>query len=272
MLKAIKKRVYLYLDVESDNKTSAVISFFILSLIILNVLAVILETVQSLSMRFGTLFHSFEIFSVGIFTAEYMLRLWTVTLAKKFKDPITGRVRFAFTPMALVDLMAVLPFYLPFLFAFDLRIIRMFRIFRLFRILKAGRYIGAFKSFGAAIREKKEELVVAFLTVIIALIFVSSIMYFIENRVQPEKFSSIPQAMWWGVAVLTTVGYGDVYPITTLGKILGSVIAVFGIGLVAIPAGIIFSGFVGALQKQHEAKERTKRTCPHCGKDITNLA
>ena len=147
----------------------------------------------------------------------------------------------------------------------DLRFIRIMRFFRLFILIKMYRYSKAMKTLGAVLKLKKEELIVAVLTVIGLLIISSSLMYFIENTAQPDAFSSIPASMWWSIATLTTVGYGDIYPITPLGKLLGAVIAVLGIGLFALPAGMLASGFSEEIQYR---KEQDSRCCPHCGKEI----
>ncbi len=264
MRREIKRRIHEIIEVASpDDKASKIFDIFIITLISLNVLAVILETVESLYTQYEEFFKVFEVFSVLIFTVEYVLRLWTCTCNPKFKDPIKGRIRFALTPMALIDLMAILPFYLPMLIPLDLRFIRALRLFRLFRILKMGRYSIALQTLGNVLKDKKEELFVSIFSILILLIMASSLMYFVESDAQPEVFSSIPAAMWWGVATLTTVGYGDVYPITPLGKFLGSIIAILGIGLFALPAGILASGFSEQIQKK-----KNSRTCPYCGREI----
>ncbi len=243
-------------------------SIFILTLISLNVIAIVLETVESLSSRYALFFRTFDVFSVSIFTIEYLLRLWSCTSSDRFKAPIKGRLRFAVTPLALVDLLAILPFYLPMILPFDLRFIRAVRLFRLSRLFKMGRYSNAFQTFGNVLREKRGELLVTVFVATILLFITASLMYYAENEVQPEAFSSIPAAMWWGVITLTTVGYGDVYPITTMGKMLGMIVAVLGIGMFALPAGILGSGFVEAFQRM----QKKQRICPHCGKDIDELS
>jgi voltage-gated potassium channel len=163
----------------------------------------------------------------------------------------------------LIDLLSILPFYLP-LHGLDLRIIRAVRLFRLFRLFKVGRYPQSLNRLANVIKSKKEELVITLFSAIVLLIIASSLMYFIEKEAQPDVFGSIPDAMWWGAVTLTTVGYGDVYPVTLLGKFISASIAVLGIGLFALPAGIIASGFASELQKEkHE-----KIICPHCGKNI----
>ena len=166
----------------------------------------------------------------------------------------------------LIDLLSFLPFYLP-LVGMDLRIIRAVRLFRLFRLFKMGRYSQSLTKLANVIKSKKEELVITLFSGGVLLIIASSLMYFIEREAQPVVFGSIPNAMWWGAVTLTTVGYGDVYPVTLLGKFVGAFIAVLGIGLFALPAGIIASGFASELQKQ----KQKKIICPHFGKDISSL-
>jgi voltage-gated potassium channel len=243
---------------------SRVFDIFIITLISLNIIAVILETVETLAVRYALLFRGFEVFSVAVFTVEYLLRIWSCTANKKFHGPIAGRLRFAVTPLALVDLIAILPFYLPVVVSLDLRFIRAVRLLRLFRMFKIGRYSESMMIMGNVLRKKKEELLITFFVVLVLLIIASSLMYFVENQAQPEAFASIPSAMWWGVTTLTTVGYGDICPITTLGKLLGTVIALLGIGMFALPTGILGAGFVEEMQSR---RGRTK-VCPHCGKQI----
>jgi len=265
MLKKYKIRINQIINVAKPGDTaSKVFDIFIMTLIALNVIAVILETVESLAQQFTSFFWTFEVVSVIIFTVEYILRLWVCTENKKYKHSIIGRIRFAFTVLPMIDLLAILPFYIPMIIPVDLRFLRAIRLIRLFRLFKVGRYSRSVKLLGSVLRSKKEELVVTVFAVFILLICASSVMYLVEKQAQPDNFSSIPAAMWWGVATLTTVGYGDVYPITTIGKIAGAVIALLGIGLFALPTGILASGLIVAIQK----KDKDKKRCPHCGKVI----
>ncbi len=165
----------------------------------------------------------------------------------------------------MIDLMAILPFYLPKLIPFDLRFLRAVRLFRIFRLLKLGRYSESVRLLGRVLNAKKEELGVTIFAVLILLVICSSLMYYAEHQAQPEAFSSIPAAMWWGIVTLTTVGYGDVYPITLPGKILGAIIAVLGIGLFALPAGILASGFADEMQKK---RSQASGICPYCGRKL----
>lgn len=227
---------------------------FIMSLIILNVLAIILESDQNIGERYKWFFYYFEIFSVVVFSLEYLLRLWTCIENPVYHKQVTGRLKFIFSPTALIDLLAILPFYLPFT-GIDLRFLRILRIFRIFRLLKMARYSNAFMMIKNVLKEKKEELLVTLVFIIIILVIVSTLMFYVERDAQPEAFGSIPKALWWGVVTLTTVGYGDVYPITLYGKILGGVITLLGVGLIALPSGILASGYTEQIQRKKSEKD-----------------
>ena len=184
------------------------------------------------------------------------MRLWSVTADPRYAKPISGRLRFALTPMALVDLLAVLPFWLPLN-------IKEFYVFRAVRVAKLGRYSRSVQMLGRVLKSKRAELASTLFLLVLLLLLSSTLMFYAEKDEQGDVFTSIPQAMWWGVATLTTVGYGDVYPVTPLGKMLGSVIAVLGIGMFALPAGFLGAGCVEELERQ-----RNKKSCPHCGKEL----
>lgn len=260
----LKKRIYnILLTEEIDDPLERSINAFLICVILLSIVSVILETEQSLSTQFSTYFYGFEVFTVAIFTIEYILRLWVCTMDPRYKHPILGRMRYALTPIVIIDLISVVPFYIP-SSGLDLRFVRAIRLFRLFRLLKLGRYSASLRTLGRVLKAKKEELLITLFAGLIVLIIASSIMYYVERETQPEAFSSIPNSMWWGVATLTTIGYGDIYPKTALGKLLGSFIALLGIGLFALPAGIIASGFSSELQN----KTKEEIVCPHCGEVI----
>lgn len=261
-----KTKQVLFEIMEGDDRLLArFIDVFLLLLILLNVVVVLLETVTGLNALYGDLFFEFEVFSVVVFTLEYVLRLWVCTQRAEYAGAVRGRLHYAITPMALVDLAAILPFYLPLLFPFDARMLRLIRLVRLLRLLKIIRYSESLRIFTDVYRMKKSELSMVFLVILFLLVFASAVIYHVENEAQPEVFSSIPAAMWWGVSTLTTVGYGDIYPVTPLGKFFGAIIALLGIGLFALPAGILGSGFVGALRR----KANSTFYCPHCGEEIT---
>lgn len=229
----------------------------ILSLIVLSVLSVIMESVQPLGSDYAGAFYAFEVFTVAVFTLEYLLRLWACVSDPRYRGGLHGRLRFVFSPLSIIDLLAILPFYLQFL-GLDFRFLR---ILRLLRIFKAARYKASLRLFANAVNARREELLITSGMMIFLLLIASCLMYYAEHAAQPEQFSDIPSAMWWGVATLTTVGYGDIYPVTALGRMIGSFVAVLGIGLFALPAGLLGSGFVEEIQKR-----KRPPLCPHCGK------
>lgn len=264
MYVTLKTRTYLLLDPNKGGTMwDRLINSFIVSLIILNTLAVILETVNSFYNHYKPWFQFVETLSVIVFSIEYILRLWVSTSIEKFSDPIRGRMKYICTPGAIIDLVAILPFYLPLLAAIDLRFIRVLRLVRFLRFFKLGRFLNASKVINNVFKAKKDELSLSVGITLVLIIVASSVMYFVEHDAQPDKFSSIPETMWWSVATLTTVGYGDMFPITTLGKTLTAFISILGIGMFALPAGILASGFSDELKKNKQ-----KTCCPHCNKEI----
>ena len=277
-LNRLRHRTYEILwSTRDHDQVSAAVNWFIITLIVFNVAAVVVATVGDLGERYQSFFNRFELVSVIIFGIEYLARVWACVEAKPFGRPVRGRLRFMVTPSALIDLLAIAPFFVLRFTDVDLRAFRALRLFRLFRLLKLGRYSTSIAIFADVLRDKKEQIVIALLLVVVLLLFSSSVMYFAERDAQPEAFSSIPASMWWGVATLTTVGYGDVHPITTLGKFFGGVIAMLGIGLFALPAGILSSGFEEALSRkgkdeEEEERDEQKRYCPCCGQKLAEAA
>lgn len=261
----VKQRTWELLEREiGETRLDYAVDRFITLLIVANVAAVMLETVVWIGEPYRSYFAAFDRFSVMVFTVEYVLRLWSCTSDARYAAPVRGRLRYALRPMSLVDLLAIAPFYLEFL-AVDLRIVRTLRLFRLFRIFKLARYADSMVTLGQVLRSRRDELLVTLFVVLVLLVFASSAMYYVESEAQPQQFSSIPAAMWWGVATLTTVGYGDVYPVTTAGRFLGAGIAILGVGLFALPTGILASAFSEELQKR---RRRETLHCPHCGREI----
>jgi voltage-gated potassium channel len=260
---SIRKRTWEIVEAAKAGDTpSRVFDISILALIFLNVIAVIIGSVQSVQERWGAFLSVFEIVSVAIFTVEYVARLWACTVDPQYKGRIRGRVRLALRAMSVIDLLAILPFYLPFL-GIDLRSLRVLRLLRILRVAKVGRYYASFNLIKHVVHSKKEELVLTSALMGLLLVVSSSLLYYCESGAQPDVFSSIPATMWWSVATLTTVGYGDMYPVTTMGKFCASVIAILGIGMFALPTGILGAGFVEAIQKK-----KGHQVCPHCGKEL----
>lgn len=257
-----KQRTWQILEARAGDPVSRAFNAFMLVLIVLNVVAVALGTVQEVASRWHMVLEYFEWGSIGVFSVEYLARIWAAPADPRYAAAATGRLRYAVTPMAIVDLIAILPAYLTFL-GVDLRIARALRLLRVFRVAKLGRYVSALRLMGNVLRSKREELVVSSFVLALLLVLSSSLIYFAEHAVQPEAFSSIPAAMWWAISTLTTVGYGDVYPVTSVGRIIASGAAILGIGLFALPTAILGSGFLEELQRQKQP-----RLCPHCGKAI----
>lgn len=225
------------------------------TLILLNVVGFILES-TAWGARYPTIFRGIETASVVIFTIEYVARLAAAPAQPRFGTGARAALRWAITPLALVDLLAILPSLL------GLGDLRVLRAFRLLRLLKLGRYNAALQTLGRVLRRTQATLTATLFLVLLALILTSSFLYYAERDAQPEAFSSIPAAMWWGIATLTTTGYGDVSPITTVGRFLAAVTALIGISVIALPVGILASAFVEELK---ESKNEATRACPHCG-------
>ena len=214
----------------------------ILSLIAINLVAVILETLPDLSRIWKVAFRSIEVASIAIFTVEYCIRIWSIVERPGYERKLAGRIRHALHPMMLIDLMAILPAYLGFI-GLDGRHLRGLRLMRVFQLLKIGRYSRSLQTMSKVFLIKREELIITVSLLVIMLVIASSLMYYAEHEAQPENFSSIPATIWWTVITVSTVGYGDVVPITLMGRAIASVIALLGIGLFALPAGIVASGF-----------------------------
>jgi voltage-gated potassium channel len=262
-LPSIRRRVHELLELaRPGDHVSRAVDVFIIALIGLNVVAMVISTVHPVRERFSGLFTGFEAFSLAAFSVEYVLRVWSITAHPRYTAPVRGRLRYVLTPLALIDLVAILPAILPFL-RIDLRVVRAARLFRLVRIGKLVRYSRALQLFGRVIAAKKDELLTTMMLLLLLLLVSASLLYYAENGAQPDKFASIPGSLWWGVATITTVGYGDVYPVTVLGQFLAAVVAILGLGMFALPTGLLGAGFVEELSRRHQAKTLL---CPHCGR------
>ncbi|MBL0742764.1 ion transporter [Chryseolinea lacunae] len=260
----LRRRLYLTLDpTEKGGLLERIFEILLIAIILLNILSIVIDSVKEIDHEYSTVFRNIEVFSIIFFTVEYIARIYSIVEKPTYEDPVKGRLKFVLTPMALIDLLSFLPFYLTFL-PIDLRFLRIFRLMALFRVFKIARYLHALKIFKRVLTERKEQLVLSFLFILFILVIVSFIMFYVEREAQPDKFSSIPATMWWGIATITTVGYGDMVPITVWGKFLGGIFAIAGVGLLALPAGILSSGFFELL---HEDRRKTI-VCPHCGKEI----
>lgn len=266
----IQRDVYTLLESPAENnKVRKAVIYVIATLILLNVIEVILETVNFLYLEYTTLFYLFDFIMVIVFTVEYVLRIWCCVKNPLYSDPVRGRIRYALSPYVFLDLVALTPFYLPMIIPIEFRLLRLLRLLRIFRVLQLGKYSIAFETFANVLKSKKEEIVISFVMTIIILILASSTLYAVERDAQPEKFGSIPSAMWWAVVTLASVGYGDVVPITPLGKFFAAIVAISSIALFALPAGILAHGFADAcLDMKHECDTDKTLSCPRCGAEI----
>lgn len=257
-------RLWRILDGSVQNRASRTFSIVMIALIFLSVTVAALGTVQRFAVAAGGLLAIIELVTVVIFTVEYVARLTLCTHGPAKGNPIVGRVRFALRPLMIVDFLAIAPFYLPF-FGIGGTYLRVLRLARLMRVLKASRYMKSMQMLGRVVQKKAPELLTTLAVLIVLMIVASFVVYDAEHAAQPEKFTSVPATMWWAMATLTTVGYGDMTPITTLGRFLASAVAILGIGMVALPAGILAEGLLGEFRSR---KSSETRVCPHCGKTV----
>ena len=278
----VRRRTYEVLEKAAEgDRLSQAVDVTIIAVIVANMAAVVLESFEGLHAGYAAWFFVLELVSVALFTVELALRLWTCDLLRPGRSWPGAVLRFLVSPIGLIDLLAILPFYLPFLIPVDLRVVRILRLVRFLRLLKLTRYTRSVSTMAAVVRERRHELMVAVFLTALLLVVASTLMYYLESKVQPEAFPNIVASLWWAVATLTTIGYGDVFPVTGLGRLLSGIIAVLGIGLVALPTAIISSGFVEALarNKQEDGDEKASETdidtgsgvarvCPHCGKPL----
>jgi len=253
----LRRKTYEILQPDDGTSVlSRAFDWLITALILVSVVIVFLATFD-LPPRFLRLLMIFESVASIVFTAEYLLRIATADFLYPQNGMIAARVKYIVSPMAIIDLAAILPFWLPMFLPGTMLGIRAFRLFRLLRIFKLNRYFDAMKSLGEVIASKKRELLGSLFFVAILMLIASLLMYSAEHDAQPTVFCNAFSGLWWAVATLTTVGYGDIYPVTALGRFLGSVIAFAGIAAVAIPTGVISSGLVERMQ--HGKAESVKQ-------------
>lgn len=246
----LRHRVWQILEQPSRaDPVSRVIEITLIAMILASVVAVALETVPEIfAAHRGTLLGLDRVI-VAVFTVEYAARLWASAEAEPDLPPWRARLRYALSPLAIIDLIAILPFYLTLFLPFDFQLLR---VLRLFRIYKLTRYSPALAVLISVIREEGSTLIGAFMILAILLVLASAGAYLVEHEAQPENFGSIPAAMWWAMVTLTTVGYGDVTPITPMGRVFGGVITLLGVGMAALPAGILASGLADHLHRRRD--------------------
>ena len=239
-------RTYFYRILEGGDQPTPVMritEILLITLISLNVIAAIAETVAPVQVELATFLAWFEAISIAIFLVEYLARIWVCVEAPDLRGrrPARARLRYVVSPLALIDLIAIAPAFLSLFIAVDLRWLRLFRLLRLFKLT---RYWSALNLLYRVVRNEAEIIGAAVFLLCLVLVLASGCMYVVERDAQPDAFGSIPAAMWWTVATLTTVGYGEVVPVTVWGKVLGALISLVGIGIAAFPAGILAAGFI----------------------------
>jgi voltage-gated potassium channel len=257
---SLKLRVYETIaDPPEGYRLGELVTGGILVLIAVNVLVGVFETVKSLHQAYFNFFFYFEAFSVITFTVEYLLRFWSCTAVERYQGAIKGRLKLTISPMALIDLAAILPFYLSAVMKVDLRFVRILRLFRLFRLFRSGRLAESFRTLAAVVKNKKEELGLSLLVVTLVLILSSSVMFLVEHEQPKTQFTSVPASMWWGVMTITTIGYGDMYPVTPLGRVIASFVGFLGICCFALPVGILGAGFAEYMDQKTKAEQQQQR-------------
>ncbi len=242
-LKRVRHSIHDIIEVgRGDSHASQIFDSFLVLLILLNIAAFVAETVPSIHAAYGPWFFWFELFSVAIFTLEYLARLWTAVEIPFLSrmSPLQARLTFMKRPYLIIDLLAILPFYLGQLVSIDLRILRVLRLLRFFKL---ARYSPAMHTLVRVLSNERHTLMGAGLLLFAALLISATGMYYIEADAQPDKFGTIPDAAYWAMTTLTTVGYGDVTPITPLGKLWAMITMLCGLCILALPVAIIATGF-----------------------------
>lgn len=244
------QQVYDCLEQPDSSRTARWLSHALSLLIILNVIAVVLASEHSIYQRYQTAFNYFEFISVGLFSFEYILRVYFSPYAphQRYRRPLLGRIRYMLTPLALVDLLSILPFYVGVLFGIhDLLILRSLRLLRIFKLT---RYSQSMNLLIKVVKQEAENLISAILVLCVLILLAAEGMYLVEGEQQPEAFGSIPRALWWATVTLATIGYGDVVPHTGIGKLFGGLIIITGVAVAALPAAVLASGFMDELMRR----------------------
>ena len=266
----MRQRVHEILtNPEPGDRVGRAISSGLLLLIGANVVASVLQTDASIARTYADFLVWFERVSVGVFTVEFLARLWSCGSQPRHAG-FLGGLRFALGPMMVIDLLAIAPFYVELLWpgVLDLRFLRVLRLLRIFRLFRVGRVASAFTLLTRVIRHKRYELAVTLALVLVAMLLAAGAIYAVEHDEPDTAFTSIPRAMWWSIVTITTVGYGDMYPTTPIGQLIGGIVAFIGICALALPVGLLSSGFVDELNKREAGSEQAAPTCPHCGRAV----
>jgi len=237
---------------EYGGKLHTYIDLFLVVWVVVSVAAVVLESVESIHFLLNVEFVILDTIAVTIFTVEYLLRVYSAVEEPRFRHHILGRFDYARSPQAVIDFLAIVPFFLEALLhhLFDLRFLR---IFRLMRLLKLTRYTGATNTLAVVIKREWPIMGGAAFVMLLLVVLTASLGFIFEHEAQPDKFENIPQAIYWAVITLASVGYGDISPVTPMGRFLTIILALLGIGIFAIPAALLSSAFSDQLRREREA-------------------
>lgn len=238
----MKQKLWLILE-DSSTKNGRFFEIFIQTLIFVSIVSFSIDTLPNISENISKILKGFEVFSITIFSIEYLLRIYVS------KKPL----KYIFSFYGLIDLVAILPFYLS--GVLDLRFLRAFRVLRVFRVVKQIKYSDALKRFSKAFTIVKEEIILFFIITIVLIFITSAGIYYFEHEAQPEVFKSVFHSAWWSIVTLTTVGYGDVYPITLGGRVFTFFVLMIGVGLVTIPAGLVATALLKAIDNEENKND-----------------
>lgn len=245
----LRRRVHVVLDGGAHDRVTRIVHRALIALVAFSVLSVILESVPEYDRKFRSLFLGVEYLAVGLFTIEYLLRLWSAPDHTPYSErtPLRARLAFITSGSAIVDLLTILPVYISFFFAADLRV---FIILRLLRFFKLARYSAGIRTLVAVMEAERKALVATGILLFGAVLFSASAIHIAEHEAQPENFGSIPAAMWWAIVTITTVGYGDVTPVTLAGRMIASVTMVMGYVMLGLPVGIVATAFAEEIHRR----------------------
>lgn len=254
-----QRRFYQYLEPTAwPKKGLSPVNSALVVFILIGVAAGIAETEPYVATGRRDLFNGLELFLGGVFLVEYVARIWVAPLNPRFASSAYPRLRYMVSPIAIIDLLAILPVFLALAGGPSL-VLRFFRVLRMLRLAKLGRTSQAWLHIRDAIVDRRHEFGLILVLLALAVLISASMLYWAEADAQPDKFGSIPRAIWWAIVTLTTVGYGDSYPVTVMGRAFAGVIAIIGVALVALPTGLFASSFTEAMQRHRERKGGSNR-------------
>lgn len=251
---AFKQAVFRQVDPTARAEGLSIVNRLVIFLILAAVASAVIETEPTISGGREGLFRALEVMFGVLFLVEYVLRLWVADISPAYADSRRPRLKFVFSLASIVDLLAIIPSFFAFAGGATLAL-RFVRFFRILRLARLGRFSKAWRDLGEAIGSRREELLLAFSLAGFVLLIASSLLYWAESDAQPDKFGSIPRAFWWGIVTLTTVGYGDVFPVTPLGKFFSALVSIAAIGTIALPTGILAAAMSDVMQRRRKRGE-----------------